>query len=205
MKKNSCLDFVSPLDRRQFVKTAALGSAALVAAPLGQAAKKKANSETLVAQLYGSLDEKQRKIVAFPFKHPLREKVDNNWNITRHSIGEIFDKDQQALVQEIFLKLHSEEYAKTVLGQVLHDSEGEGFKSTSVALFGQPNTGKFEFVLTGRHCTRRCDGDAVDGEAFGGPIFYGHAARSFNETKDHPGNVYWYQAKQANKVFAMMD
>ena len=205
MKKNSCLDCVSPLDRRQFVKTAALGSAALVAAPLGQAAKKKANSETLVAQLYGSLDEKQRKIVAFPFKHPLREKVDNNWNITRQSIGEIFDKDQQALVQEIFLKLHSEEYAKTVLGQVLHDSEGEGFESASVALFGQPNTGKFEFVLTSRHCTRRCDGDAGDGEAFGGPIFYGHAARSFNETKYHPGNVYWYQAKQANKVFAMMD
>ena len=86
-----------------------------------------------------------------------------------------------------------------------HDSEGEGFESTSVALFGKPNTGKFEFVLTGRHCTRRCDGDAVEGEAFGGPIFYGHAARSFNETKDHPGNVYWYQAKQANKVFAMMD
>ena len=106
MKKNSCLDCVSPLDRRHFLKTAALGSAALVAAPLGQAAKKKANSETLVAQLYGSLDEKQREIVAFPFKHPLREKVDNNWNITRHSIGEIFDKDQQALVQEIFLKLH---------------------------------------------------------------------------------------------------
>ncbi len=163
MKKNSCPDCVSLLDRRQFVKTAALGSAALVAAPLGQAAKKKANSETLVAQLYGSLDEKQKKIVAFPFKHSLRDKVDNNWNITRHSIGEIFDKDQQALVQEIFLKLHSEEYAKTVLGQVLHDSEGEGFKSTSVALFGQPNNGKFEFVLTGRHCTRRCDGDAVDG------------------------------------------
>ena len=130
---------------------------------------------------------------------------DSNWSITKRSIGEIFGKDQVALVKEIFLKLHSEEYAKTVLGQVLHDSEGEGFESTSVALFGKPDTGHFEFVLTGRHCTRRCDGDAVEGEAFGGPIFYGHAARSFNETKDHPGNVYWYQAKQANKVYAMMD
>ena len=205
MKKNPCPDCVSPMDRRQFVKTAALGSAALAAAPLGQAAKKKANSETLVAQLYGSLNDEQKKVVARPFDHPLREKVDNNWSITKRSIGEIFGKDQVALVKEIFLKLHSEQYAKTVLGQVLHDSEGEGFESTSVALFGKPNTGNFEFVLTGRHCTRRCDGDAVEGEAFGGPIFYGHAARSFNETKDHPGNVYWYQAKQANKVYAMMD
>ena len=171
MKKNPCPDCVSPMDRRQFVKTAALGSAALAAAPLGQAAKKKSNSETLVAQLYGSLNDEQKKVVARPFDHPLREKVDNNWSITKRSIGEIFGKDQVALVKEIFLKLHSEEYAKTVLGQVLHDSGGEGFESTSVALFGKPNTGKFEFVLTGRHCTRRCDGDAVEGEAFGGPIF----------------------------------
>ena len=202
---NECPECLPTMDRRRFVKSAALGTAALAAAPLGQAAKKKADTETLVAQLFGSLNESQKKVVAFPFEHPLREKVDNNWHITKKSIGEIFTGEQQALVKEIFLKLHSEQYAETVLGQVRHDSEDEGFESTSVALFGQPNTGKFEFVLTGRHCTRRCDGDSVEGEAFGGPIFYGHAARAFNEAPDHPGNVYWYQAKQANKVFAMMD
>ena len=202
---NECPDCLPTMDRRRFVKSAALGSAALAAAPLGQAAKKKADTETLVAQLFGSLNDSQKKVVAFPFEHPLREKVDNNWHITKRSIGEIVTGEQQALVKEIFLKLHSEQYAETVLGQVRHDSEDEGFESTSVALFGQPNTGKFEFVLTGRHCTRRCDGDSVEGEAFGGPIFYGHAARAFNEAPDHPGNVYWYQAKQANKVFAMMD
>jgi len=205
MKKESCLNSSFSMNRRQFAKTAAIGSIAY-AASNSQAAKQKAtSSETLVAQLYSSLKEEQKELVTFPFEHPLREKVDNNWQITKKSIGEIFSKDQQALVKEIFLKLHSEEYAETVLGQVLHDSEGEGFESTSVALFGKPNTGKFEFVLTGRHCTRRCDGDSVDGEAFGGPIFYGHAARSFNETATHPGNVYWYQAKQANKVFSMMN
>ncbi|MEC8988310.1 MAG: twin-arginine translocation signal domain-containing protein, partial [Verrucomicrobiota bacterium] len=92
------------IDRRHFVKTAALGSAALAAAPLGKAAKKKkTNSETLVAQLFGSLNENQKKVVAFPFDHPLREKVDNNWNITKKSIGEIFTGEQQALVKEIFL------------------------------------------------------------------------------------------------------
>ena len=74
------------MDRRRFVKTAALGSAALAAAPLGQAAKKKSNSETLVAQLYGSLNDEQKKVVARPFDHPLREKVDNNWSITKRSI-----------------------------------------------------------------------------------------------------------------------
>ena len=205
MKKESHLSCSPSMNRRSFVKNAALGSVAISTASHLPAATEKISSETLVSQLYSSLKDGQKKLVTFPFEHPLREKVDNNWQITKKSIGEIFTKDQQALVKEIFMNLHSEEYAETVLGQVLHDSEGEGFESTSVALFGKPNTGKFEFVLTGRHCTRRCDGDSVNGEAFGGPIFYGHAARSFNETAEHPGNVYWYQAKQANKVFSMMD
>jgi hypothetical protein len=61
-------------------------------------------------------------------------------------------------------------------------------------------------VLTGRHCTARCDGDSVAGVAFGGPIFYGHQAGStFEEKPDHPNNVYWYQAKRANEVFQALD
>jgi hypothetical protein len=80
-----------------------------------------------------------------------------------------------------------------------------GFDGCSIALFGEPGTGKFEFVLTGRHVTRRCDGDSVAGAAFGGPIFYGHAAEGFNEKPDHPGNVYWYQAKRANELFQALD
>jgi hypothetical protein len=52
--------------------------------------------------------------------------------------------------------------------QVDHDG---GFHDCAIALFGEPGTGKFEFVLSGRHVTRRCDGDSVEGTAFGGPIF----------------------------------
>jgi hypothetical protein len=54
--------------------------------------------------------------------------------------------------------------------------------------------------------TRRCDGDSVEGAAFGGPIFYGHQAGSDDEERpDHPDNVYWYQSKRANEVFQMLD
>jgi hypothetical protein len=109
------------------------------------------------------------------------------------------------MVREIFMKIHSPEYADRVMKQVEQDSEKEGFGGSSVALFGEPGTGKFEFVLTGRHCTRRCDGDSVEGAAFGGPIFYGHAAKGFYEKADHPGNVYWFQALRANEVFKMLD
>ena len=74
-----------------------------------------------------------------------------------------------------------------------------------MAIFGEPGTGKFQFVLTGRHCTRRVDGDSVAGKAFGGPIFYGHAAEGFREGPEHKGNAYWYQAQSANKIFQMLD
>lgn len=174
-------------------------------APAVRAESKRVQSETLVTTLYKGLSEQKRKEVCFPFDHPLRSKVDNNWHITDKSIGELFSKDEQELIRQIFLGLHSPEYAETVMKQVIHDSGDEGFESSSIALFGEPGTGKFEFVLTGRHCTRRCDGDSVEGAAFGGPIFYGHAAKSFNEGPEHEGNAYWYQARQANEVFKMLD
>jgi hypothetical protein len=60
--------------------------------------------------------------------------------------------------------------------QVKEDSPG-GFEDSAIAIFGEPGTGKFEFVLTGRHVTRRCDGDSLEGAAFGGPIFYAPARR----------------------------
>jgi hypothetical protein len=53
--------------------------------------------------------------------------------------------------------------------------------------------------------TIRCDGDSTDHVAFGGPLFYGHAAQGFNEQPDHPGNVFWPQAVKANALYKMLD
>lgn len=209
---SSC-DCCDGINRRAFLKTAAAGVAVAAASPLSALAAepagtklKKATSETLVTALYKGLREEQRQAICFPFDHPLRLKVDNNWHITDKKISEFFNRDEQEMIRQIFLGLHSPEYARTVYNQVEHDGgRAGGFGGTSIALFGEPGTGKFEFVLTGRHCTRRCDGDSVEGAAFGGPIFYGHAAESFNEKPDHPGNAYWFQALRANEVFKALD
>src|SRR5687768_9191948 len=201
------------LSRRQFIRATAAGMAAIspaAAVLLGPGGRPAfgddkaagATYETLVASLYKSLDEGQRQKLCFAFDHPLRSKVDNNWQITKHAISEVLNADQQALVRDIFRGIHSEEYAQRVFDQVEHDGGGPGSfaDDCAIALFGEPGeTGdgwksKFGFVLTGRHCTRRCDGNSVAGAAFGGPIFYGHAAEGFNEKPDHPGNAYWYQA-----------
>ena len=212
-----CCDAPTRMDRRHFLKTTTASTLSVTAAssalPLvavGRAEEKKKRkgpkSETLVKTLFDSLSDYQRKEIAFPFDHELRLKVDNNWHITKQRIGsDFYTADQQEMVKQIFMGLHSPEYAETVYKQVVHDSGEPGFGDCSIGLFGEPGSGRFEFVLTGRHCTRRCDGDTVEGAAFGGPIFYGHAAEDFDEAPDHPGNAYWYQAKRANEAFEMLD
>ena len=47
--------------------------------------------------------------------------------------------EQQALVREIFVSLHSPEYADKVLQQVAHDNRADGLEKCSVALFGEPD------------------------------------------------------------------
>lgn len=191
--------------RRRFLHRAVAASSAIALPGALEAAPEKLASESLVTTLHGTLTEEQRKEICFSFDHPLRRKVDNNWHVTEPIIRDFLTPDQQQMVREIFLNLHSEAYRDQVMKQVIHDNGAGGFGDSSIALFGEPGTGKFEFVLTSRHVTRRCDGDSVVGKAFGGPIFYGHAAQGFNEKPDHPGNVYWFQAKRANEVFAMLD
>ena len=189
------------MERREFLKTTILGSAAAAGGVVF--AKPARSSETLVGHLYHSLSPPQKQFVTFPFHHPLRARVDNNWRITPVKIGEFFTRDQQEVIKEIFTGLHNPEFVDKVLYHMQEDAGGLG--NYSIALFGEPGSGAFEFVLTGRHCTIRCDGDSVEGAAFGGPIFYGHASQGFHEKPDHPKNVYWYQAKRANAVFQALD
>jgi hypothetical protein len=200
------------LSRRDFVK--AVGTSALaaslplaaprpsLAAPAGPTPSSAA--ETAVARFYKTLKDDQRKLICFPFDHPLRSQVRNNWAIVKPTIGSL-SSEQQELCREIFKNLCSEEGYDRFTRQM--DDDYGGFDAYHVAVFGEPGTDKpFEWVLTGRHDTLRADGNSVDGAAFGGPIFYGHAADGhFNEDPKHTNNVWWYQGQQANKIFATLD
>jgi hypothetical protein len=198
--------------RRDFVKT--VGTAALAAsvplfgtrrvsaAPAGPSPTSPA--EGAVARFFKTLKDDQRKLICFPFDHPKRSEVQNNWAIVKPTIGDM-SSEQQALCSEIFKNLCSEEGYERFTKQM--DDDYGGFESYHVAVFGEPGTDKpFEWVLTGRHDTLRADGNSVDGAAFGGPIFYGHAADGhFNEDPKHTNNVWWYQGQQANQIFSTLD
>lgn len=212
----SCPDCERPEEtgwtRREFVQTAG-AAAALAAVPtLSQAADDNPRqSESLVKKLYESLTPDQKKKIAFPWDHTDKERgqlrtfVNNNWHITDIRVSSSFyTKDQQDMIEAIFWGLYQPDWKDRIRKQ-LKDDAGEYGAHQSIALFGEPGTGKFEFVMTGRHLTIRCDGDSGEHMAFGGPIFYGHAAQGFNEKADHPGNVFWYQAVKANELYKMLD
>ena len=205
------------VSRRQFVQavgaTAAAASLSSFPEPVVAAPAKRKTTETpeaLVGKLYETLTDDQKKQVWFEWDHKdrrglLRTHVSNNWHITKPVIhSKFFSKDQQDIIEAIFFGLYDKEWHDRILLQLKDDAQGYG-KAQNIAIFGKPGTGKFEFVMTGRHLTIRCDGDSTKHAAFGGPIFYGHAARGFYEKKDHPGNVYWHQAKKANALYQMLD
>ena len=170
-----------------------------------------ATSETLAQILHASLSPMQKKAVCVPWNyvHPkfglLRTRVGNNWNATEPDVaGSFFSKDQQRLVRDIFEHLIQPEWHARFDKQLEDDTGGFGHEQ-SIALIGEPGSGTFQFLLTGRHMTLRCDGDSAEHVAFGGPIFYGHDAGGFNEEANHKGNVFWPQAVAANGVYAMLD
>jgi hypothetical protein len=158
--------------------------------------------ETVVKSLYDSLTPGQREKIALPWSHPNRTHVEANWAIVEQTVGDFFNRDQQAMIAEIFQGVTAEEFHPKFMKQMQDDSGGIG--TYHVAIFGDPSSEQFEWVMTGRHMTVRAAGHSVPNRAFGGPIFYGHAT-TFNEKADHPGNVFWYQAQRANEVYKALD
>ncbi|MEO0530450.1 MAG: hypothetical protein AAF266_07695, partial [Planctomycetota bacterium] len=208
----------SPLDRRQFLSTAAAGAALttlpsstpLWATPVADLSAP-ATPESLVKLLYESFTPKQRETVCFawdqagPDGGPLRRHVSNNWQITDPALNDDFyTGEQRELVRAIFEGIYNPDWHERIDRQLKDDAGGFG-ESNSIAIFGEPGSDRCEFVMTGRHMTVRCDGNTTPHFAFGGPIFYGHDADGFYERPNHPGSVFWPQGVAANELYQMLD
>lgn len=196
----------SPIDRRTFIKSSATltAAASMGAFPVFALSSPYAGEtpEKLVGKFYESLTAEQKTVVALPWKDKRRTRVANNWNIVKPTIGKFFTQDQKAILADLFKGLLTED-GHDRFERSMKDDAG-GFENYHCCIFGKPGTKQFEWVLTGRHVTIRCDGDTTKGVAFGGPIFYGHAVEFF-EKPDHKGNVWWHEARLANTLFAALD
>lgn len=203
--KPACPDCDSGLDRRDFLRVA--GSAAVIgaAAPgllfphvANAAPSAKSAAETAAGRLFASLSDEQKKTICFAFDHDLRSKISANWQITKPTIDDKFySKEQRENIYEIIKNVTSPDGYERFIKQTEYDNGGMG--AYSIAMFGEPGSGKFQWELTGRHLTLRADGDSVDKAAFGGPIVYGHGE------EDPKENLFHYQTKQTNEVFQALD
>ena len=198
--------------RRDFLRQASALALATTCLPAGQlfAADSKP-PETLVKTLYDSLKPQQRKEVCFAWDYVekerglLRTRLENNWKITKPSIkSSFFTAEQQDLMLQIFRGMTNGAWHERFDIQLKDDVGGFG-NNQSIALFGEPGNGKFEFVLASRHMTLRCDGDSAEHVAFGGPILYAHEGEDLFEKPTHPRNVFWPQALEANKLYEMFN
>jgi hypothetical protein len=189
-------------NRRSFIKRVggtalAVGALPLFAHASGTGPSSASAAETAVGRFHQSLTDAQRKIVCMPFDHQLRKKIGANWHVTEPTIGELFDEKQRANILEIVRGVTTEDGYERLLQQM--EDDAAGIDAYSCAVFGDPESGKFEWELTGRHLTLRADGNSVANRAFGGPLIYGHSE------EDPKHNLFHYQTKKANEVFQALD
>ncbi|MFL5343096.1 MAG: DUF3500 domain-containing protein [Gemmataceae bacterium] len=198
-------------DRREFVRTLAVGGAALASGwatflwpsalraekPMPRTPNKAA--EDLVKELFAGLTDGQKKAVVKPWDHPARRSVNPNKALDQ-KIGAVYTKPQQELVERIVRAIASDEKGWNQITRGGTWDASRSFDQTGADIFGDPSNGKFAFLSTGHHLTLRCDGDSEDGAAFGGPIYYGHSPNGYN-----PKNVFAYQTEQVMKAYYALD
>ena len=203
------------LRRRHFIRAVAGGAAGLVggssllssalaAAPEKPRAAKPA--EGLVRELFATLTPEQKKAMVLPWAHgaekggtPTRLKTHNAAPLGK-KLGEQFTKSQQDLIHTTFKAILSDEESYDRISRRGKWDDSGSFEGNGIAIFGDPS-GKdpFSWVFAGHHLTLRCDGNSQPNTAFGGPMYYGHAANGHSGT-----NVYNYQTRQVMSVFEML-
>jgi hypothetical protein len=202
------------LDRRQFLQRSATTTAlaGILSATAGSAAAPPPTgaADVAVKALYDSLTDQQKKSLCFDWDKkgyggfPLRLHVTNNWAVSNTTIGSL-SKDQQALVEDILNSVLNPGWPAKLAQQAKDDTGKPWTEDRKIAIFGTPDSGKCQCVISGFHLTFRAGGATDAHAAFGGAICHGHQPSGFHEKLGHPGNIFWYQAQLAHKVYQLLD
>lgn len=215
-KQPNCPDCQPGFDRRDFVRSVAMGGVALAGGssiaitgkvladtpkPLIGPMPRVVNSvaEDLVKELYSGLTDDQKKAVVKPWDSPARKTVNPNKALDK-TLKSVYSKTQQELVERIVKAISSDDKGWHQITRAGTWDASKTFDNTGADIFGDPLNGKFAFLFTGHHLTVRCDGDSESNVAFGGPIYYGHTPNGYKNE-----NVFAYQTKQAMEVFNALD
>jgi hypothetical protein len=206
---------MNALTRRDFLGRSiggALAGVPLLARQPVFADTKAAKDDSSAAPLrafYESLTAAQKRQMCFEWDHrgftnlPLRLHVTNNWAVSPASISG-FDKEQQRLIEDVIASVLSPGWPEK-LKREARDDTGQTWGNQKVAIFGQPDKGPCQMVVTGFHLTLRATCEASPSAAFHGAICHGHQPSGFDEKVGHPNNIFWFQAQLANQVYQALD
>jgi len=167
-------------------------------------------ADAAVKALYDSLSGQQKKAMCFEWDKkgyggfPLRLHVTNNWAVSSTPVGAL-TMDQQGLVEEVLKSVLTPGWPEKLAQQARDDTGKPWTQDRKIAIFGTPESARCQCVISGFHLTFRAGGAKDAHAAFGGAICHGHQPSGFNEKPGHPGNIFWYQAQQAHKVYKLLD
>jgi hypothetical protein len=205
-----------PVDRRDFLRLAGAGVAAvaagssLKAAEAPAATKKVRPAEELVRELTSTLDDTQKKRIMLPYNHgtgkdgkggtPARLGM-YNAAYDKVRLQDVYKKSQIELVERIVKAMSNGDDGYRLVSRGGTWDATKAFENTGAHIFGDP-AGKepWAFMFSGHHLTIRCDGNFADGVAFGGPIYYGHTPYGYSDA-----NLFYYQTKSVLSVFDALD
>lgn len=199
-------------NRREFLRTATAIAGGSI---LGSAVSPALGAEDDVADkaikaLHDSLTDAQRKVMCFDWDKkgygglPLRLHVTNNWAVSNTKVADL-KPDQQARVEEVFKSVLADGWTEKLAKQAKDDTGKAWTEDRKIAIFGTPGTETCQCVISGFHLTFRAGRQKDSHAAFGGAICHGHQPSGFNEKPGHPGNIFWYQAQEAHKLYQLLD
>lgn len=198
------------LNRRDFLRGVAAAAAAATSGQSLAAEPAATAADTAVKALYESLSDQQKKVMCFDWDKkghgglPLRLHVTNNWAVSSMKVAAL-GKDQQALVEEIFKSVLNPGWPEKLAQQAKDDTGQHWTEDRKIAIFGTPGSGPCQCVISGFHLTFRAGRASDSPVAFGGALSHGHQPSGFHEKVGHPGNIFWYQAQEAHKVYQLLD
>ena len=122
-----------------------------------------------------------------------------------HWQGPLYTTERRGLILEVLQTVLTPAWVQKIMQQAQDDSGLPWGGNQSLAIFGEPESGRCQCVLTGFHLTIRATSATQPLAAFDGPIAHGHQPSGFYEKVGHPGNVFWKQAVLANEVYKLLD
>jgi len=203
--------------RRDFLRAAGAGLlGAGLAESNGAAAQNPAHanaespSAAPIRAFYESLTMEQRRRMCFDWDHrgftglPLRLHVTNNWAISPASLTSFTDA-QQRRIEDILASVLAPGWLERLKRQARDDTGQTWGAGQKIALFGRPESGPCQCVVTGFHLTLRATCERQPSVAFHGALCHGHQPSGFDEKVGHPNNFFWFQAQLANQVYQALD